>query len=276
METIKKDGFEIHFFQKGNINESPILVIGSSKYYPKLFNNDIYKKLNLIYVDHRGFLKPQKHNNFSLEDIVSDIEAVRKYYKIKKFYLLGHSGHGFMAMSYAQKYPNHVKGLILSNLAPTNTEERQQNSIKYFEKYADEDRKAYFNNEIKKLSSDIEKDPSNRFSHMNIRMQAQSFFDFKFDGSYLWKDVFNNLEALDYLWGKSFAKFDTNEFFKSFNKPILLLLSDYDFLVAPTNLWDPIILNTNVQLFKFQKSGHNPMLEEPIKYFELLSNFTKN
>ena len=274
MNYINRDGYKISFLQVGDKSKKPIIIIGSVVYYSRLFENEIYKNLNLIFIDHRGFLKPEKKNQYSLDEIVEDIEAIRIFHGFDSFYLFGHSGHGFMAMAYAKTYASNVEGLILSNLAPTNTEKRQQQSMQFFEKNASIERKEFFENEMAKLPLDIEIDPENFFTHLNIRMQAQSFYEFKFDGSYLWDNVYNNLEALDYLWGVAFAEFDTTSFIKNFDKPILLLLSDYDFLVAPTNLWDPVIKKTKVELHKFERSGHNPMLEEAYEYFKLLNSFT--
>lgn len=65
----------------------------------------------------------------SLAEVVEDIELIRQQLGIESMYVLGHSGHGFMAMAYAEKYGEHVEGIILSNLAPTNTQERQDASI---------------------------------------------------------------------------------------------------------------------------------------------------
>lgn len=273
MNYINRDGYKIGFFQSGDKSKKPVVVIGSTVYYPRIFCNEIYKNLNLVFIDHRGFLKPEKENNYMLDDIVNDIEAIRIHCGFDSVYLLGHSGHGFMAMAYAQKYPENVQGIILSNLAPTNTQERQQQSIQYFENNASPERKKFFENEIAKLPLDLTNDPSNRFSHMNIRMQAHSFYDFTVEGAYLWNDVYNNLEALDYLWGTAFAEFDTLSFVKNFEKPILLLLSDYDFLVSPTNLWNPIIKGTKIELHRFKESGHNPMFEEPYEYYEFVNAF---
>lgn len=100
-------------------------------------------------------------------------------------YLLGHSGHGFMAMAYAEKHPQYVEGIIISNSAPTNKKEHQDNSIAYFEGTASPERKTYFYQEIAKLEQDIKENPEKRFSAMNIRMQAHSFYDFTYDGAYL-------------------------------------------------------------------------------------------
>lgn len=85
------------------------------------------------------------------------------------------------------------------------------------------------------------------------------------------------MEALDYLWGTAFADFDTGKFINQFERPILLLLSDYDFLVAPTELWEPIIANQleSIRIYKFEKSAHNPMLEQPEEYAQRLDEFTR-
>lgn len=277
MNTIIRDGYTLQYRQLGDSNQSPIIVIGSAIYYPRLFQNSIFKTLNLIFIDHRGFSQSTDPNaGFQLADIVEDIEAIRTVLNIEKAYFLGHSGHGFMAMAYAEKYPEHVAGIILSNLAPTNTKERQDGSIAHFENSASDERKHYFYQEIVKLENDINKDPAHRFTHINVRMQAHSFYQYDYDGAYLWDDVINNMPALDYLWGVAFAEFDTKAFIEKCTIPIKLLLSEYDYLVSPTTLWDSILENTNIQPVIFHKSGHNPMLEEPEKYLQALQDFIQS
>lgn len=276
MSYLNRDGFRLQYIQKGDRTKPPIMVIGSAVYYLRLFENNIFKKLNLIFIDHRGFSIAENANaSYLLDDVVEDIEAIRRQLGIDELYLLGHSGHGFMAMAYAKKYEQHVLGLILSNLAPNNTQERQDGSIQYFEETASAERKTYFYQEIAKLDAVIKNDPANRFSHMNIHMQAHSFYDFTFDGAYLWEGVHNNMPALDYLWGEAFAIFDTTEFLKQWKKPTLLLLSEFDYLVAPTDLWQTIVETNQIAVIKFERSGHNPMLEEPKAYFEVLQKFIR-
>lgn len=274
MNTVKKEHYTLTYLTTGDTTKEPIMILGSSLYYPKLFSDPIFKNLHLIFVTHIGFtqVSPDKSQH-SLDDVVEDIELTRKQLGFDSLYLLGHSGHGFMAMAYAKKYPKHVKGIILSNLAPTNQKERQNLSIEYFEKMASPERKNYFYQEIAQLEQDIKNEPDKRFSAMNIRMQAHSFYDFKYDGAYLWDDLPNNMPALDHLWGEAFAEFDTDSFLASWDKPILLLLSDFDYLVAPTSLWDNLVDQYNLPLIKFEHSGHNPMLEEPKAYYQALSDF---
>lgn len=274
MKHINTKTYKLNYFQRGDTTKKPIIVIGSSIYYPRLFEDKVFENLNLIFIDHRGFAVPESADaGYSLAEVVEDIERIRQQLGIELMYVLGHSGHGFMAMAYAEKYGEHVEGIILSNLAPTNTQERQDASVDFFETTASESRKNYFYEEIAKLASDIEADPNNRFSHMNIRMQAHSFYDYQFNGAYLWDGVANNMPAFDYLWGEAFAMFDTESFLRNWEKPVILLLSDYDYLVAPTSLWNDIAKENDIKIVKFAKSGHNPMLEEPQTYFEALIKF---
>ncbi len=274
MKTLKKEHYTLTYLQKGDTTKTPIMVLGSAIYYPKLFQNPIFESLNLIFATHIGFSKvdPEKSAH-TLANVVEDIELIRKELNIDYMYLLGHSGHGFMAMAYAETYPQYVEGVILSNLAPTNQKQRQDQSISFFEETATPERKAYFYKEIAKLEDDIKNNPDKRFSSMNIRMQAHSFYDFTYDGAYLWDDLPNNMPALDHLWGEAFAEYDTDKFFKQWKKPVILLLSDYDYLVAPTSLWDEYSNKYKVPVVKFDHSGHNPMLEEPKAYYDALLHF---
>lgn len=149
MKYINTKTYKLNYFQRGDTTKKSIIVIGSSIYYPRLFEDKVFENLNLIFIDHRGFSGPESADaGYSLAEVVEDIEMMRQQLGIESMYVLGHSGHGFMAMAYAEKYGEHVEGIILSNLALTNTQERQDASTT-----ASESRKNYFYEEITKLAS---------------------------------------------------------------------------------------------------------------------------
>lgn len=114
MKTMMRDGYPLSYTQMENPDMPPVMVIGSAIYYPRLFQDPIFQNLNLIFIDHRGFSRSSNPDaSFQLSDIVQDIECILRELKLDKIYLLGHSGHGFMAMAYAEQYPEHVMGMIL-------------------------------------------------------------------------------------------------------------------------------------------------------------------
>ncbi len=77
--------------------------------------------IEFIYYDQLGCGNSDNPNDtsfWSLPRYVEEVEAVRKALNLTKdnFYLLGHSWGGILAMEYALKYQDHLKGLIISNM----------------------------------------------------------------------------------------------------------------------------------------------------------------
>lgn len=85
-----------------------------------------YDQLESYYSD-----QPNDSTLWTTEHFVEEVEQVRKALKLNKdnFYLLGQSWGGILAMEYALKYQDNLKGLIISNMLA---------SIPEYEKYAAE------------------------------------------------------------------------------------------------------------------------------------------
>jgi proline iminopeptidase len=90
--------------------------------------------IEIIYYDQLGCGNSQDPKDTSLWDLpryVEEVEQVRKALNLtnENFYLLGHSWGGILAMEYALKYQQNLKGLIISNMMASAPE---------YGKYADE------------------------------------------------------------------------------------------------------------------------------------------
>jgi proline iminopeptidase len=77
--------------------------------------------IEFIYYDQLGCGLSDNPNDTAMWDLsryVEEVEQVRKALNLTKdnFYLLGHSWGGILAMQYALKYQNNLKGLIISNM----------------------------------------------------------------------------------------------------------------------------------------------------------------
>lgn len=85
-----------------------------------------YDQLDSYYSD-----KPNDSTLWTTEHFVEEVEQVRKALNLNKdnFYLLGQSWGGILAMEYALKYQDNLKGLVISNMMA---------SIPEYEKYAAE------------------------------------------------------------------------------------------------------------------------------------------
>jgi proline iminopeptidase len=72
-----------------------------------------YDQLDSYYSD-----KPNDSSLWTTEHFVEEVEQVRKALNLNKdnFYLLGQSWGGILAMEYALKYQDNLKGLVISNM----------------------------------------------------------------------------------------------------------------------------------------------------------------
>ncbi len=162
--------------------------------------------IEFIYYDQLGSYRSDKPTDSALwttERFVEEVEQVRQALHLdsSNFYLLGHSWGGILAMEYALKYQQHLKGLIVSNMMSScpayaaynkNVLQKTMNpivvdSILYFEKtnttnnprYMDLLLNNYYNKHICRVYPFPE--PVNRaFAHLNVSvytiMQGPSEF----------------------------------------------------------------------------------------------------
>jgi len=77
--------------------------------------------IEFIYYDQLGSAysdQPNDKDLWTIERFVEEVEHVRQALSLNKdnFYLLGHSWGGILAMEYALKYQQNLKGLIISNM----------------------------------------------------------------------------------------------------------------------------------------------------------------
>jgi proline iminopeptidase len=77
--------------------------------------------IEFIYYDQLGCgnsINPKDTTMWDLARYVEEVESVRKALRLDKtnYYLLGHSWGGILALEYALKYQDQMKGLIISNM----------------------------------------------------------------------------------------------------------------------------------------------------------------
>lgn len=119
--------------------ESIILLHGGPGFPSNLTEVVEYFKnqFQVIVFHQRGTKKsPSTSADYSLEAYINDIETVRKFYKIDKFHLWGHSWGGLYAQVYAEKNINNLLSLFLcSPGSGTNIQWQQtENEVMHFNK----------------------------------------------------------------------------------------------------------------------------------------------
>ncbi len=119
---IKRDDHLIYIEEYGKVNGIPILFLhggpgsGCSDWQKELFNSKVYR---VIFLDQRGSGKsvPKRLlKNNTIFDLIEDIEYIRTYLKIDKWFLVGGSWGSTLAIAYGEEYPNLIKGMVLRSL----------------------------------------------------------------------------------------------------------------------------------------------------------------
>lgn len=262
---IEIDEFKLRYVIEGEGKAA--LVIGSAIYYPKTFSQNLRKHLKLIFMDHRGFSSYSKTTDtskFNFDFLLSDIEHVRQTLGLGNVIIIGHSGHGYMALEYAKKYPQNVSHVVLIAMGPDQSKINHDAAGQYFNDSVNPEQKNVLKEDLNKLTQEIKADPERRFITFCIRLRAKSWYDFKFDASKLWEGIEVNNAMFDYVWGTTFSNIDITKGLENFDKPVFLALGHFDFLVAPFFSWNSIRSKfKNLTLRVFEKSGHTPQFEEP-------------
>jgi len=121
-----KGKFNIWTKTVGNNPKIKILLLnggpGATHEYFECFESFLPQQdIEFIYYDQLGCGlsdNPKDTSMWDLSRFVEEVEQVRKALNLTKdnFYLLGHSWGGILAMQYALKYQDNLKGLIISNM----------------------------------------------------------------------------------------------------------------------------------------------------------------
>lgn len=277
-------------------DSSPVLLfihggpggIGSADFI-KYQGNKLAKNFKVIAPDQRGVWRSQEildEETISLEDIIEDFEELRETLHINKWSLLSHSFGGYLAVLYANLYPESIEFMIYecpsfsfalserSMLMAAANELSKLGNTKLAEEYfkSSVDSKDYkeVNKILMKALNELG-DNCNNFmwfgSHKkiieNIAMTTK-------DGGRLWQKSTNTRMKLLKDWRVY------NDVFKELsnvNKPSLLIKGKYDPITCKVQIEEFIKNVQDQKVVTFDFSGHYVRIEEPDKYCEVITNY---
>ncbi len=261
---IHSDDFELRYSIEG---KGPVvLVVGSAVYYPRTFSASLRRSFKFVFVDHRGFARCSRvptREDFRFEKILEDIELVRKKLQLGRVIIMGHSGHGYMALEYAKRFPESVSRVVIIATGASHNAADAQLGERHWQEAVCPERKAKLAQDLEKLNEEIAARPESRFITFCIRLGAKSWFDHNFDAAPLWAGVEVNMTGMDYLWGEVFRDLDVGLGLNELQAPVLLIMGRFDYLVAPAASWDrwrSSFRSLTVRIF--DRSAHTPQLEE--------------
>ena len=102
--------------------------IGAAKNAWRFMISELSKYFTVVTYDLRGHgNSPVTNKNFTLDDLVLDLEKIREKTNIEKAHFMGHSLGGMIAPAYAIKFPNRVLSVgLLSTVAGRSQEDKNK------------------------------------------------------------------------------------------------------------------------------------------------------
>lgn len=261
---IEVNGTQFNYVRQGSGDTT--VVIGSSAYYPRAFSDSLKKTCNIYFIDSRHFVPTYNPSDdelakLSLSTWADDLEAARTKLNLGKLTLIGHSIHGQIALEYASKYPENVKQLVLL-CSDIYSPEPKEKLKEYWEKEADENRKAVFKLNMSKKDSILQKTPDNRKFIVSYLLRAPKVWaDPNFDATYLWEGVDMSIKAFYRLGELELSREEMVEKLKNLKMPTLVITGKFDFGAIHTE-WEQLIQDTKIDYQFMANAGHNPYTEK--------------
>lgn len=120
--TLPLNGTKLHFRVRGKREKNPFLLLlhggpGFSSHMFAPWGETLENRCTVIYLDQRGCgqserLTPETSKNFTVANLLKDIEAVRGHLKLENWFVLGHSWGGMLGLEYVAQFPKVVRGYV--------------------------------------------------------------------------------------------------------------------------------------------------------------------
>jgi proline iminopeptidase len=261
----------------------PLLIIpggpGDSHYFHPSFSV-LASSVQVICFDAFGRGKSDRAVNkkeYTFNRDVEDIEGLRKALGFETINLLGHSYGGMVAQEYALRYPEHVKRLILSNTL-FNAEMWQANNDNCNYELKNQYPEIWDSLMIVRALGYHSGDKIHYSLYGEVPIGLFYFYDASKAGHLEYTnnpDVYYSIAGYDcdFLIGGDMTNIDFRTKLKDLKMPLLIIAGRFDRVALPRFSIQFKKYAPQAEYVWFEKSGHQPFVEEPDKYFKVVREF---
>jgi len=271
--TLSIDGAEMRWIREGE--GPPVYVVGSSIYYPKAYSSELREQFELIFFDGRHFVAEYAPGDdvlaqLDISTFADDVDALRQELGHETITVVGHSIHGQIALSYADRYPESTEALVLIGAVPFRFSEFAEEADQVWEALASQERRELLEERLAGLEARLAAAPTSRAFAESYDQRAPIYWaDPEYDASYV-------LEGLED--GPAFAVLTSNlptaeearARLQRISAPTLLVLGKLDFAI-PYTAWERLLEGVGgVDYVLLEEDSHNPQTESPDRFDPLL------
>jgi proline iminopeptidase len=236
-----------------------------------MLQNDVWPRLShnrqIVFYDQRGTggsKRVKSDADWGMDTQVADMEAVRAKFGFDRFYLVGDSYGGMLAMAYAAAHPEHIAKLVLSDPAPPAWKDLVHLLPDVFPDVQEQIAAGEKNSD----GAPVPADQAIR-NHFRMIFYSEEKRDAYLAGA-------KDLGAAPQVYAavqKATSTLDLTSELPKFRFPTLVITGRYDMNVAPLTAWRIYKAIPGARFVVFEKSGHLPAYEEPDKYVQVVDAF---
>ena len=267
MTSVLVNGAEIHYTVHGR---GPMCLvpcsIGTGHF--ELLTAGLADRFTIVCVDPRGAGRSTGNAaDLTFDVLARDLEAVRAAVGAERWWVLGYSIVGSLAIEYARRCPDTVSHVVVAGTPPHGDMARVvQEGIAYVAAAASVERKQIFADNMAAL-------PPGTDPRMAVPAQTPlRFFDPKFDVMPLYRVAEVKPDFFAHLMGALTSSWDVLEG-PPLRVPLLVAHGQHDFVV-PHTMWADVLPRLPTASFAlFERSGHQPFFEEPGRFADVVSEW---
>jgi proline iminopeptidase len=244
--------------------QGPVCLVLSSigtKPYELQMPRALDEHLTMVFVDVRGSgFSTGDPASLGFDVLADDLEAIRRALGVPRVIVLGHSIVGMLAIEYARRRPETVSHAIVVGTPPKgDMAALVAQSTAYFQAHASDERKQLLQENLSKLP------PGTPPGQAVFAQTPMRFFDPRFDAPSLFTGANPRPEILMHLLAQLGPSWDATAG-AALRTPLLIAHGRHDYTV-PHVLWDDVIIRLPTAIKRiFERSGHQPFVEEPERF----------
>ena len=216
----------------------------------------------------RSVLQKIDASTISMNLMVADIEVLRKYLKIDKWIIMGHSFGGMLASYYATIHPENIEALIMSSSGGTDLGLLSGLSIESKLTAQESDSLNYWNKKIAagdtsyhaRLQRGMALAPAYLYNKKYVPVIAERLTQ---GNSLINSLVWNDMQQM---------KFDCSKKLASFDKPVLIIQGKDDVLDEKVAIKEHQVFNNSTLIF-LDHAGHYGWLDNEEAYLSAINKF---
>jgi proline iminopeptidase len=265
MMSVDRDGFTLEIVREGH--GTPMLVLGAAHFYPQYFPAAMRNHFEMVFCDLRQWARTPPGfnvNSIDLDTFADDVEAIRLSLAFDRPIVMGQSQHGALALDYARRYPDSVRGVVaVGPPPPASGRQGHPDGDTFFNQDASPERIATHAKNLATRPHLDEPTTPQEFIEAYVSDDAMTWYDYTFDCSHLWEGTEINIEVVAQLFAdENLPAYDVDNQLT----PTLLTLGRYDYYV-PYVYWDEPKTRLSPLTYRlYDKSGHHPPYEEPDRF----------